>query len=888
MSNFINVEIDGLTSQPEVISLSGSEQISNDYSFFLVVKTPIDNPIDAISCLNHTLKVVYEGVNDIHAHVGTITSVQHDFSSNPHHLQFTLECHSPLYSLKSVVRSNVFLDYSLLDVITEILNGYIEIDFSIHCINSLPNKEFIHQYKETDYDFINRLCEHWGVYYYFDPEQSNKLIFADDEDYPKLNNILQLLENPNPKQRQNSITSLKMQENSVINHVVIEGRNPELDSQVIRAESGEPSLTIPPLILNSIGIDNEEEALLISQRRLEQQQCQRQIYTGSATAQNIKPGFIITVQLPGHQSTIQLLVLTLDYQANNLNSGDANELDRFTVNFSAIPAEIIFRPQISTPMPTAISSTARVYSRYDDVSFADRDELGRYRVVFDYMQSNMMSHWIRKNQAAAKNNHLDAPLLPGTEVQIAYLGGNPDLPYISCALENSQSIQTPSNNIHASATSFHADRLLKIKAKGSFSCEFTAPMDKLKKINPDSCSDEKYTLPDKATANEYLKLDNVGVTEVPDEKLSLDNEKYNISVTTGQSYKIQDTINYYLGDYPSFYFGQQYKEVHMKDPNQKSVNDDHIFSFSESHILSKDKKIYDGLKTIEDEKNTVKTEEGESEKNKLVIDRQVGMVRKLFGNRYNYHDGNIVAIRKGDDNEAHKTFNYGARYVEHIVKSEDSSINSITDGFPEHLQPEETDYITRNYHRQFKINHNDTVTIQEGNTERIHTGGSRKTTFNGLTLDKTIDISGDFNKKITAANINSVIDVDTLDQTLTGNKRSITLKSDSSIVAGAKSSIVAGPNTSLVVGANTSVKCIADISTVLGISGTLIAGQKSEVIFGNKLESIHGLVTKIATQPEIKKGAGNIKKEEYSIQDAKMEINSLKVSVTNALLTMIG
>jgi Rhs element Vgr protein len=882
MSNFINIEIDGLSSQPEVISLSGSEKISNDYSFFLVVKTPIDNPIDAISCLNNTLRVVYEGVNDIHAHVGTITSVQHDFSSNPHHLQFTLKCHSPLHSLKSVVRSNFFLDYSLLDVITEILNGYIEIDFSIHCINSLPKKAFIHQYKETDYEFINRLCEHWGVYYYFDQEQSNKLIFADDEDYPKLNNILQLLENPNPKQRHNSITSLKMQENSVINHVVIEGRNPELDSQVIRVESGEPSLTNPPLILNGIGIDNEEEALLISQRRLEQQQCQSRIYTGSATAQNIKPGFIIDVQLPSHQATIQLLVLTVDYQANNLNSGsgDAKGLDKFTVNFSAIPAEIIFRPQLSTPIPTAISSTARVYSRYDDVSFADRDELGRYRVVFNYMQSNMTSHWIRKNQTAAKNNHLDAPLLPGTEVQISYLGGNPDLPYISCALENSQSVYTPSRAVHDSATSLNANGLFKVTATDSASSEVIAPMDKQQDTNTISKAGKLKTPSVIATASEYFELNNLGARLKPEKKLSSNSSNYNISITTGQTYKIQDTTNYYLGDSPSFYFGQQYKEVHMKDPNQKNVHKDHKFSFNPNHILINDDKE---LKAQEK-----KDKANGKKKNTLDNDRQIGMVRKLFGNRYNYHDGNIVSVRKGDDNEAHKTLNYGARYVEHIANSGDLSTNSITDGFPGHLQPKETDYITRNHHRQFKINHNDTVTIQEGNTERIHTGGSRKTTFNGSTLDKTIDISGDINKKITAANINSVINVDTLDQTLTGNKRSITLKSDSSIVAGAKSSIVAGPNTSLVVGVNTSVKCIADMSIVLGLSGKIIAGQKSEIIFGNKFESIHGLVTKVATQPEIKKGAGNIKKEEYSIKDAKMEINSLKVSVTNALLTMIG
>jgi Rhs element Vgr protein len=878
MSNFIRVEIEGLNIQPEIISLTGNEGISDDHSFFLVVQIPIDTPIDAISCLNQTLKIVYETPNKNHTQVGTITSFQRDFTSNPHHLQFTLECHSSLQSLKSVVRSNVFIDYSPLDIITEILNEYVQIDFHISCLDSLPNKAFIHQYKESDYQFINRLCEHWGIYYYFDSEQSNKLIFADDEHYPSSNNTFNFLENPNPKQRHDSITSLTMQENSIVEHIIIEGRNPKQDSQIISAEFGEPSLTTPPLKLNGIGIDNEEEAVLIAQRRLEQQQSQRKIYTGSSTAQGIKPGFIITIQLPGHQETIKLLVLTVNYQAHNLNSVGAEGRDKFTVNFSAIPADIIFRPQQSTLIPTAISSTARVYSQYDDPSIADRDELGRYRVIFDYMQTKNMSHWIRKNQTAAKDNHFDAPLLPDTEVQLAYLGGNPDLPYISCALENSQSNQPPSSNIHASATSLNADGMLKIKAAGSFSSEFIAPMNKQQKNNANLTKNKKNT--PVIVASDYVELDNHGGKLIPEKKLSSINKSYNISVTTGQTYKIQDTTNYYLGDYPSFYFGQQYKEVHMKDPNQKSVNVDHKFSFKESHILTNDAteiKAQD-----ENDKNNGKT------KNTLDIDRRVGMVRKLFGNRYNYHDGNIVSVRKGDNGEPHKSFNYGPRYVEHIINSKDCSTNSITDGFPPHLQPEKTDYIIRNHHKQFKINLNDTVTIQkgnsyserDGNTERIQKSGSRKATFEGTTLDNNINISGDINKSINAANINSVINVDTLDQTLTGDKRSITMKSESSIVVGAKTSLVTGRSTSMVVGQGSSL--------LFGFSSKLIAGVKDETIIGSKFEQIYGPVIKTATHPEIKLGTGNMSKEELSLEKTKTKIQKMKICIADAGITIIG
>ncbi len=859
MSNFINIKIEGLASQPEVISVCGNEKISNDYVFTVIVKTPISQPLSAVLCLNQALTLTYIDASPTNTQVGIITTVQHVFTSNPHHLEFKLECHSPLHSLKSTARTNVFIDCNPLDVITQILNEYVQIYFYICCLDSMPKKSFIHQYKETDYNFISRLCEHWGIYYYFDPEQSNKLIFADDKHYPDSNKTLIFLETPSPEQRHTSITSLNMQENSVIDHIIIEGRNPEHDSQIIRSEYGEPSLTTPPLKLSGIGIDNEDEAIFISRRRFEQQQCQKKLYFGSSTAQGIKPGFILTVRLPDSRPNIQLLILTVDYQAHNLHSSTNDALEKFTANFSAIPADTLYRPKLSTPIPTAISSTARIYSSYNDVSSAYRDSLGRYRVVFDYMKTHKISHWVRKNQTAAKDNHLDVPLLPGTEVQIAYLGGNPDLPYISCALENSQSSHVLSNNEHPYTTNFHTSGMLNVKADCSLSVTLLAPMNKKNPLNPDSNPATPIILSDIATISNYTRLDNFAVAYDTGEKLSLKNTNYHSSSTEGQYYKIQDTISFYLGDNPNFYFGQQYKEVHMKSPNVKSALPDQNFSFKSNHILSKDSEHIDLQSS-------------------LAIDRQVGMVRKLFGNRYNYHDGNIVSVRRSDDG-AHKTFNYGARYVEHIIKDGDASTNSLTIGFPSHLQPENTDYIIRNHHKQFKINHNDTITVQigdsyverEGSTERIQKGGSSKVTITGTERSKSINISGKSKKEITAASIESILNAPFISKTVNGDKNSDIFGSDSSSVSGDKSSSVGGNKTSVVMGAK--------VAAELGSSNKFIGGVKTEMVAG--------ITIKCALAPEFSLTPIKFKKRAYTFSDGALAIDNAKTKIVKSALVTI-
>merc|ERR1712000_760449 len=47
---------------------------------------------------------------------------------------------------------------------------------------TLPVKQLICQYQESNFSFFSRLTEHWGIYYYFDHFE-NQLVVADGADY---------------------------------------------------------------------------------------------------------------------------------------------------------------------------------------------------------------------------------------------------------------------------------------------------------------------------------------------------------------------------------------------------------------------------------------------------------------------------------------------------------------------------------------------------------------------------------------------------------------------------------------------------------------------------------------------------------------------------------
>ncbi|MGR6874326.1 type VI secretion system Vgr family protein [Pseudomonas sp. HK3] len=547
MKNFIDIKIEGINASISIVSVTGHESISDEFSFNLLLSTPINEPLKPEDCLKQPLTIFYNEANSTYKKFGIITSLQLVFSSDPHNLQFRLACQSSLGELKSITRSNIYTEKTPIEVISEVLNKYNHINYFISCANALPKKSFIHQYKESDCNFIGRLCEHWGIHYYFDNDEENTLTFADDRNYQASEKIFHFIENPNTSQVEHAITALNMQQTPAINHVTVEGRNPEQDSIIITTEFGKPNDDHSSIKFNGIGIDNEDEGLLIAQRRYELQQCQNIIYTGSSTAQDIRAGFTIKIDMGNNQEPLELLIISVDYTASNLNLIRNEDAIEFNLTFSAIPANIVFRPALLKPIPTAISSTARIFSSFENASIAHRDNLGRYKVIFDYMDNQQASHWMRKSQTAGKDNHLDIPLLPNTEVQIAYLGGNPDLPYISCALENSQSTIIPSNNERPYATCLHTSGKLSLEAGRSFNLSIVAPMDKQSTVNPATPSNIVTQFSSTATVGKYNRLNNNGIKFPNDERLNGDNIEYNVDALQGQTYKVQDTVSFVLG-----------------------------------------------------------------------------------------------------------------------------------------------------------------------------------------------------------------------------------------------------------------------------------------------------------------------------------------------------
>lgn len=105
--------------------------------------------------------------------------------------------------------------------------------------------------------------------------------------------------------------------------------------------------------------------------------------------------------------------------------------------------QFCFRPEPAPRPMIAGTLTARVESDEKNAPYAHLDETGRYRVKLDFSREDAEPGynylWIRQAKPYAGETYgWHTPLTDGTEVGIAFDGGDPDRPYIAHAFHDSE------------------------------------------------------------------------------------------------------------------------------------------------------------------------------------------------------------------------------------------------------------------------------------------------------------------------------------------------------------------------------------------------------------------------------------------------------------------
>ncbi len=761
---------------------------------------------------------------------------------------------------------DIFTDKTAADILCDQLSKEPEFKYCLDLdLNDYPVKDFICQYSESNFNFISRLAEHWGIFYYFDHDLDGELALTDNNNKCKPLPIgaVKLDLSSDPSLNYNSIRNLKKQFNVTPSGVIITESNPDQALELFEGINGDVTEYESRFNMADEGADNKDEAEFLAEVRLQELQTEAIVYSGTTGLACITPGFVLTVCTPTEE--LEILIISVSHNGNYLDESALTQSSGcdpyYECSFTGIPKKNQYRPQRDTKTPTIISTTARVYSAADDQTLAQRNEVGRYQVTFDFMneEAGKISNWIRHASHTARSNHLDMPLTPGTEVQIGFIGGNPNRPYILNALENSQSDIHPVTSANPHHAAIITDGMLYTAAlKSRQSLHITSDFDP---------TDVK----DHINSNVLQQLDLYGETSSGS---AIDTVKGDVHINRlyGNQYQWREGVDFNYGTNASFSFGSQYSENHAEKTNA----DEEIFDLS--YKLNKDDDVA---------ANKARNKQGKLGKADFVTapERLVGLVQKDWGNAYSYHEGYAYNWSSGPKKGIHKTFNFGGCYVENNTtakKAEDLLNKPFTD-FVGKNKPSGDDLITKTIGHTFDLHKGDKIDVHNGDSKTDMVGN----TVDTIIGDVDSSIVGDIGEVIKGA-IDSTItgNIDTLH---TGNLKSEMLGNIINEHIGNQENTTTGSITDTHTGVSKSIQYGAQNNQMYGISKDEYFGGKMDLFQGAVIESLMSGTLQFNENYNINKGKWDIHESEIAIvKRGKASIFKADANIQKGVLIMIG
>lgn len=305
--------------------------------------------------------------------------------------------------------------------------------------------EYCVQYRESDFNFISRLMEEEGIFYYFDhTEDMHVMVIADNSSaHSEIESSTIVF---------NESTSMVYDQEYVYEFKFLQQVKPS--SASLRDFNYErPSLGMDTMALS--GDENllpEEENLEIYDYpgnyqdpdfgaeivsiKLDSLKTNRQMGIGKSICRRFLPGYRFTLDRHYRSSFNQEYLITHLVNSGTQPLGENSDEEGFQYNnnFECIAYSVPFRPPRKTPKPVIDGAqTAYVVGPSgDDIYF---DELGRVKVQFHWdrvgRNDENSSCWVRVSDGYAGQNHgIQFTPLIGDEVIVDFLEGDPDRPII--------------------------------------------------------------------------------------------------------------------------------------------------------------------------------------------------------------------------------------------------------------------------------------------------------------------------------------------------------------------------------------------------------------------------------------------------------------------------
>ncbi len=360
-----------------------------------------------------------------------------------------------LWFLTRMADCRIFQDKTVPKIVEDVFRDHGFTDFKNSLSGSYRERDYCVQYRETDFNFISRLLEEEGIYYFFEHDNGkHTLVLADSksahatyEGYSSLPYLAQKAATPH----QQVVTDWLVEQAVLpdfasLNDFDFEKPNTSLN---VKAGTGNPHAASGFEVFDYPGgykeyADGETNARL----RIEEIQAGFEVAKGTTQAHGVVPGCLLSLERhPRDDQNREYLIVGAQYQLKLDFYGSAvraEEAEFFQCQFSAVPSEKPFRAARQARKPVLGGpQTAIVTGPSGEEIYTDK--YGRVKVQFHWDRRGKgdenSSCWLRVGQSWAGKNWgaIQIPRI-GHEVIVSFLEGDPDQPLIIGSVYNAESM----------------------------------------------------------------------------------------------------------------------------------------------------------------------------------------------------------------------------------------------------------------------------------------------------------------------------------------------------------------------------------------------------------------------------------------------------------------
>jgi type VI secretion system secreted protein VgrG len=444
---------------PDALLLTGfrgTEAVSRPFSFQLDLMSE-NTAIDASAVLREgacvTVKLKDDSERNIHGVVNRFVQLgtEGDLAF------YRAEIVPWLWFLSLSRDCRIFQNKSVLEIIEEVFTNLGCTDYEVKCTRSYAKREYCVQYRETHLNFLSRLMEDEGIFYYFKHTDSgHTLVLADGNNaFEPFPGNAEARFGLHQHGRDDMITRVEREDSVYVGKVTLRDYDPLQPSLTLKnsmsGDGKEEVYDYQPVIYTQMG-EGDRYARL----QLEEEEALREVIRGEGICRYFQSG--CKFELKEHYRSDmnrEYALLTVEHSASagDYRSWDSSPFD-YRIRFSAIPYDTVYRSQRRTPRPFVRGSqTAVVVGKSGEEIWTDKH--GRVKIQFHWdhegQNDENSSCWVRVSSAWA-GKAWGAVHIPriGQEVIVDFLEGDPDRPIVTGRVYNAE--QTPPYTLPANQT----------------------------------------------------------------------------------------------------------------------------------------------------------------------------------------------------------------------------------------------------------------------------------------------------------------------------------------------------------------------------------------------------------------------------------------------------